>query len=1019
MDFVDNVNIVDYAVIEQVENDVIFRWEELRDIFAVVIESDDANIISKVKLQYWKRTWPQQRVAKGATVGGGGAGWMRDDDWFNGEWKDADVKVTLESAKAIFEFNPINAKEFADLGDFNATYRRTLKLRIAFEDKKPNIDLIAIYTDSIWKTTKIKIEWNDGFADKDWNGDISVYNGKMFGCANSEGFILAKIKYAQNEDVNSTDKTIITLRNGQKSFSFLVDDIINGEKIFVKDLDILVTNADDNIDYQTFKKEWEANHKKTVYDMIFDLPEQTYSKSWNDMPKKRGRGFMPLGCDGGRQKFGVEPNGDVFYPKNYIARVKGKDTDRLLWEGSWIRYSFGFPNVDLKERYIEDGYLPIIHAIWENDGITYSQSAFATTLGQDILSDELMQGDDPTILLAKVTLGNMANETQNVTLKLKAKCDIEEILEEDNGFVYAVNYDPKRLRYLIDTMGDGSITSDADGLSYHITLMKGQSHSLCFKIPFITLTEKEELDLLSETDYEYEFPRVKKFWLQRIAEGSQIECPNETLTNFYKAQLTHMLITDDREPGSDRYASRVGTFPYGIFPNESMMCISDFSRRGYKKEAEERLEMLIHYQGTVGLPGMFSSKDGQYYGSAGYECGGYNQHHGWTLWAIGEQYWYYRDKDWLNRISESVVKACQWIINESLLTKKLDANGDKVIEYGFLPPGSLEDVTDFWYWLATNAATYWGFKNSAKTLVEIGHPEGKRLLAEAEVFGDNLRNGFTESMTLAPVVKLRDGTFIPHYPPRLYQRGRGFGWIRETLEGSIHLIRSEILDPCSQEASWVMKDFDDNLYISPKYGYTVEDFDRDWFSLGGFSMQSNLLCSPLPYIMRDEIKHFLRSYFNSFTSVFYPDICACVEHALPDLAGNNGVWYKPSDEAQSTYWFRMMFIVENGNELNLGMGMPREWLEDGKSANIERAMTYFGEIGFNIKSEVANGKIAMTLDPPTRNVPEVINVRFRHPQEKRIKKVLVNGKEWSDFDPTKELIKLGKVTEKIEIVAMY
>jgi hypothetical protein len=328
-------------------------------------------------------------------------------------------------------------------------------------------------------------------------------------------------------------------------------------------------------------------------------------------------------------------------------------------------------------------------------------------------------------------------------------------------------------------------------------------------------------------------------------------------------------------------------------------------------------------------------------------------------------------------------------------------------------------VTDYWHWLSTNAATYWGFKNASKALTDIGSPEGKRLLVEAEEFGNDLRAGFRESMVLAPVVKLRDGTFIPHFPPRLYQRGRGFGWIRETLEGSIHLIRSEILDPSSQESTWIMKDFEDNLYISDKYGYTVEDFDRDWFSLGGFSMQSNLLCSPLPYIMRDEIKQFLRSYFNSFTSVFYPDICACVEHALPDLAGNNGVWYKPSDEAQSTYWFRMMFIYECGNELNLGMAIPREWLEDGKFVGIKRAETYFGEMSFSIKSEIANGKITMTLDPPTRNIPSAINVRFRHPQEKPIKKVLINGKEWGDFDPAKELIKLGKVTEKVEVVALY
>jgi hypothetical protein len=1013
------VNIVQYSIMEQGENDVTLRWEEMRDIFLVVVESDDAPALSKAKLQYWQRTWPQQRVPKGAVIGAGRSGWMRDDDWFNGDWKTVDANMKLEVNKAVYAFNPVNAQEFPDEKDFDATYRRTMRLRLVFEDKKTEIKSIKAYTDSVWKEIGLKIEWGENFADKNWFGDISVYNGDLLLGTKKPGSIDAKIRYTYNEDANSYDKTIVTIRNGLKSFSFLVDDVSAGEKIYVKDFDILVTNSADNMDYTAYKKEWESNHPKTLYDRVYDLPEQTYEKSWNDMPKKQSRGFMPLGCDGGRQKFGVDQNGEVFYPKNYIARVRGKDTDRLLWEGNWMRYSFGFPDVEVKERHIEDGYLPIIYAKWKSDGISYEQTAFATWLGQDILSDENMQGDDPTVLLMKVTLHNLAGDTQNVSLRLKAKCDVDEVLEEQGGFVYAVNYEPSRMRYFIDTMGDGSLMSDNDGLTYNVTLMKDQSHSVYFKIPFITLTEKDEFDVLKETDYKYELPRVKKFWEQRVEEGTQIDCPNKILTDFYKAQLTHMLITDDREPGSDRYISRVGTFPYGIFPNESMMCISDFDRRGYKKESEERLEMLIHYQGTVGLPGMFSSVEGQYYGANGYECGGYNQHHGWTLWAIGEHYWYHRDKDWLNRVAPSIVKACEWIINERKSTMKVDANGNKALEYGFLPAGSLEDVTDYWYWLSTNAATYWGFKNSAKALADIGHPEGKRLLAEAEDFGNDLRRGFRESMVLAPVVKLLDGTYIPHFPPRLYQRGRGFGWIRETLEGSIHLIRSEILDPHSQESTWIMKDFEDNLYISERYGYTVEDFERDWFSLGGFSMQSNLLPSPLPYVLRDEPKQFLRSYFNSFTSVFYPDICACVEHALPTLAGNNGVWFKPSDEAQSTYWFRMMFVYENGNELNLGMVMPREWLENGKSIEIERAMTYFGEMGYKIKSEVASGKITMTLQPPTRNIPESINVRFRHPQEKPVKKVLVNGKEWSDFDPAKELIMLGKVTEKTEIVATY
>ncbi|MBM3235868.1 hypothetical protein FJZ31_06170 [Candidatus Poribacteria bacterium] len=1071
------VNIAKYAKVELKKQDITLLWEEPRDIFKVVVRYSELPALSNVKLQYWQDHWPHQRVPKGAVVGAGRSGWMAADDWYNGEWKNADVNVAVEGNNAVYTFNPINVKEFPDIKDFDATYRRTLKIRLLFDGERPEIKAVEAYSDSVWKETEVKIEWGSDFTNDnplapfspltkgarglskgdDREGHLEIYNGELLEIEplsenvkvnedniwksdGKPGSIKAKLLFAYTPpqpplreggyiDVNSFDKTIVTVRATTRSFSFLIDEMEAGAKIFVKDFDVLVTKAAADVSYSSFKEEWESNHQPTLYDRIKALPEQTFEKAWNDMPKKKSRGFMPLGCDGGRQKFGVDQNGDVFCPKNWIPRVKGKDTDRLLWEGREIRYRFGFPAVEPTSRYIEKGYLPIIHSKWEADSIVYEQSAFVTLLGADILSGERMQGDDPTILLVKVTLTNTGDDLRTVNLSLKSKHDVEEKLEARDGFVFAIKrsteedknflYEPKMMRYFVDIMDKGLLKSADGNLSYEINLTKNEFHSIYFKIPFITLTEEKEFELTKNTDYETELSKVKKFWEDRISTGTQIITPNETLNNFYRAHLTHMLITDDREVGSDRYASRVGTFPYGVFPDESCMCISDFDRRGYKKEAQERLEMLIHYQGTVGVPGTYSTIEGQYYGAGGYECGGYNKNHGWVLWALGEHYWYHRDKEWLNCVAPSIVKACDWIIKECQSTKKFDSTGKKVIEYGFLPAGSLEDVKDFGFWLATNAPTYWGFKNAAKALLDIGHPEGERLLREAEAYGKDVRAGFREAMTLSPVVKLRDGTYAPHFPPRLYQRGRGFGWLRETLEGAIHLIRSEMLEPWSEESTWILKDYEDNLYISDRYGYSVDDFERDWFSLGGFSMQSNLLCHTIPYLWRDEPKHFLRGYFNAFVSAFYPDICALVEHALPTLADHNGVWFKPSDEAQSTFWLRLMLISESGNELNLAMATPREWFEDGKSIKIERAATYLGDMGYEIHSEVGNGKITMILEPPARNAPEAVNVRFRHPKEKPMREVMVNGKRWLDFDAEKELIKLGKITEKTEIIALY
>jgi len=51
------------------------------------------------------------------------------------------------------------------------------------------------------------------------------------------------------------------------------------------------------------------------------------------------------------------------------------------------------------------------------------------------------------------------------------------------------------------------------------------------------------------------------------------------------------------------------------------------------------------------------------------------------------------------------------------------------------------------------------------------------------------------------VVRLRDGTAVPHFPSQVHRRGRSFGWICETLEGALHLIITRAIDPKSQETS--------------------------------------------------------------------------------------------------------------------------------------------------------------------------------------------------------------------------
>jgi hypothetical protein len=1038
------VDIAKYAKqIERNEKNITILWEEPRNVFEVVVKSSNPVPLANAKLQYWNRYWPKKQIPEGE-IEGGSSGWIQEEDWFTGDWKDADIKTKVEGNSVIFSFNPLNAKEFIN-DNFDMVYRRSLKIRLVYEEKVPDIQQVEVYTTSVWKETEVKVEWANSKAEEKWQGHFEIYNGELesvealagnvtagkqfsFSCNGKPGSVKLKLRHTYNENLNTSDRTIVTMRSPSRSFSFLVNDVVSGENIFVKDYDILVTKFSDRINYAEFEQKWKADQvTKTIYDRIKEMPEQTFENSQDGMLKKKDRGYMPLGCEGGRQKFGVDVNGDVFLPKNWgMMTVPGKDTKRLLWGGDEIRYGFGFPAAEPAERFIEDGYLPVMHTKWKADKIGYDQTAFVTLLSSNILSGTRMQGDDPTILLAKVTLTNSGDESKIVKLNLKSKCDKGEKLVEKDGFVFATDYDPARMRYFMDVKGKGIIKSEKGNLSYQVSLAKNESHSIYFKIPFITLVDEKEYQAARNTDYDIEFSKVKKYWQDRVASGTQITTPVDKLNNFYKASVTHIFITDDREIGSDRYCTRAGTFPYGVFPNEACMIISDLSRRGYKKEAEERLKLFIDYQSTYPLPGNFTDQDGVYNGSGGYEHIGYNQHHGWVLWALAEHYWNYRDKEWLKSVAPSIVKACDWIIRQRQNTMKFDEKGEKVLEYGFMPAGDLEDVGEYRYWQATNSYSYFGLINAARALAEINDSESARLLEEAGKYKKDLLRGFTESMILAPVVQLRNGTYIPYIPSRLYCRGREFGWIREVLEGSIHLIRCGVIEPWDKMSTWIIKDHEDNLYISDRldhknqFGYTIDNLEQNWFTLGGFSMQSDLLSHPVAYMFRDEPKHFLRGYFNSFSALFYPDICALVEYSAPTVADNNAVWFKPPDETQSTYWLRLMFVRENGDDLYLGQTIPRYWLSDGEKIGIERAGTYFGTLSLQIKSESGKGRITVVLNPPDRNSPKNIYVRLRHPDSKPIQSVTLNGKSYKNFDSEKEWIILpGNVQGVQELVAYY
>jgi len=1023
------------------------RWGEPRKIRRVVIDlqqNTNSTKTDKIRLQYWQKSWDGLADPILAESGAGGVGWAEIDDWTNGQWKDADTNLVIDGQSLIFTFNSTGAKEFTNLGQNGVLYRKTLKIRLVSDQAISKPIRFKAFTDAVCRELTVRILLgNPGEPSVKIKGDdqgrLEIFNGTIvdlrpvkgsntivgsnFGWTSSgiQGGLEADLIIAVDPVDQRYDRTIVTMRSKYRPVSFTTDEAARGERILINDLGVLVVRGDDEVTlegYRTLMKEYPG---RTIYDKVAEHEEQTLMRSWGDMPIKHPIWFVH-GLPGNRNVIKHNPDGNIEISCSkrwFNLHRSNKDSSRKGWKGELPQLRFGFPDTEYPGgRELLEGFLPQLKTWWQVGDVYYEQTTILDKLDKDL---NVVHLDDPTLLLMKIRIVNVSslNEAKAV-LNFSSYDEGEETIVFEGDSALAEFQGKKKFRYLIRTNNKGTLSKTVTGARWDIELGPGKSHELFLAIPSITLDKSEEIESLSSRNFESDSQRICEFWKARTSRGTSINTPEYWLNGFYKAHNRHLLVNSLRDLSSERLYPHVGTIGYAVYSNESIMMVTDFDRRGYHKEAENCLQIWLDFQGTVTLPGNFTDKDGIFNGSDGSEDGSYNKNHGYVMWGMAEHWWYTRDKEWMKKAAPKFILACDWVTRQRKLTMVNNPDGTRPVEYGFLPSGGLEDVQDYWHWLATNSATVWGFKNLAAALSDYGHPEAGRLLAEAKAYEDDVMTGLQESRILTPVVRLRDGTYVPKYPSRLYERGRSHGWIRETLEGSIFLIIQDLIPPDSIEAKWIMKDYEDNLYISDSYGYSIPVFDRFWFSRGGFSMQSQLLDGPIPYIKDDKVKHFLRAYFNGFTAAYFPQVQMCNEHALPELGYPAGDFFKSSDEAQSTYWLRLMFVRENDGDLWLGQAIPRYWLSDGNNIGVERAATYFGPLSLQFKSEADKGKITVTLNPPERNSPENIYLRIRHPQSKPIISVTVNGKSHTDFDAGMEWIKLpGSLNGLQEIEAKY
>ncbi|MCP4642135.1 MAG: hypothetical protein GY851_16950, partial [bacterium] len=331
-------DIAPFALPNTPSNEI--RFEEWRDITTVEVEFEHAPP-EGLTLAYLQKTWPERRWELDAQhMDPARLGWGAIDDWFNPKWQPAAVNLELAGNRAVFTFTGLNA-EFPDADDYNVTFRRTLGLRIDTPDPEA-IRRSFVFTASPAGTTSLRITLDAGQETPAARLCLGGYNLTVpdefaeLDMARERGRLIT-VHHMTPERSLSGDDPLLTVRLADDAFTVNLMDLAAQGPIWFEDMGVFITHADDDTSFDHYRKQ--HAHAKTLTQQVLDRPEQSLAGAYHGQPRPHCVNFA-VGCKHARQRFRIEPNGDIDLEAREFADVPGKDTDRIK-QAFTARFLFG------------------------------------------------------------------------------------------------------------------------------------------------------------------------------------------------------------------------------------------------------------------------------------------------------------------------------------------------------------------------------------------------------------------------------------------------------------------------------------------------------------------------------------------------------------------------------------------------------------------------------------------------------------------------------------------------------
>ena len=339
-------------------------------------------------------------------------------------------------------------------------------------------------------------------------------------------------------------------------------------------------------------------------------------------------------------------------------------------------------------------------------------------------------------------------------------------------------------------------------------------------------------------------PASSPIWRQVTDEAVPFDVPEKRFVAFAKAVIPHIRISATKDPKSGINMVPAASYYYHVYETERAFQCVLLDALGDHKLAAEYLDGFMRLQGSRPFLGTFTGDQKDVYHGArvdkdyDYTAAEYNLDHGTVLWALGEHYFYTRDKEWLKHAAPSMERAADWVIEQRKLTMLRDGD-QRDPGIWFAPRGHLEDNEDWGHWFSVNAFAAAGMTASPGLWPMPDYQVPGNMAGSRGVQSGYSRGG-AQCLPIGSCHQAaRQHLLYPTCRPRPYQRIRLFGPIRvayysrypqqalptyrlsatrEVLYGPMILLTTDMFHVDEQLANWVLDDWEDNATMSSSLG---------------------------------------------------------------------------------------------------------------------------------------------------------------------------------------------------------